>query len=288
MGLWLVLPAIAIMVFFNIYPFIETVRLSFYQYVLTKPDYKAVVGFANYIALFKDYNFYESLKVTVIYVFAAVIVEMIVGFWIASILNRDIPGKNIFTSIFLIPIAMTPVIIGFFWRAALTPEFGIIGYLLKSIGLGKLVPIEGFIGKTTTALPLVILVDIWQWISFVVLITLAGLRSLPLEPFEAAEVDGANDWQKFRFITIPLLKPVLMVVLLFRTMDSFRIFDIIWIISKGGPGRATETLSIWVYKTSFYFWNIGYGTTITMIMLIIVIIVANIMIRNTFKEFDEN
>ena len=274
----------AIMLFFNIYPFIETVRLTFFQWVLTKPDYKELIGFANYVALFKDPYFWESTRVTLLYVITTVAIEIILGFWLASILNQDIPGRNFFTSIFLIPMTMSPVVVGLFWRAWLAPDFGLIGYFLNSIGLGKFVPAEGFIGRTATALPVMVLVDIWQWTSFVVLIVLAGLRSLPTEPFEAAEVDGSNGWQKLRYITIPLLRPVLMVVLLFRTMDSFRIFDVIWIMSKGGPGRATETLSIWVYKTGFYYWNIGYSTTITFIILVIVIIVANVMIRTTFKE----
>lgn len=284
LGLWLILPAMIILVFFNIYPFIQTVRFSFFNWVLTRPDYMELVGFSNYIDLFKDHNFWVSLGITLIYIISTVTIQMLIGFWLARILNQDIPGRNIFTSIFLIPMVMSPVVVGLFWRAWFAPDFGLINYFLKILNLGHIIPAEGFIGSVKTALPVMILVDIWQWTSFVILIVLAGLKSLPLEPFEASEIDGASGWQKLRFITFPLLKPILLVVILFRTMDAYRIFDVIWVMSKGGPGRATETLSIYVYKVGFYYWNIGYATSMTMIMLIIAIIAANIMIRTIYKE----
>lgn len=284
LGYWLIAPAMIILLFFNIYPFIQTVRFSFFNWVLTRPDYRGFVGFKNYIDLFTDHNFWESLRITGVYVFASVVIQILIGFWLANILNKEIPGRNIFTSIFLIPIAISPVVVGLFWRAWAAPDFGLINYFLKFLGLEEFLPIEGFLGNAKTALRMMIFVDFWQWTSFVVLIVLAGLKSLPIEPFEASDIDGASRWQKLRYITIPLLKRVLLVVLLFRTMDAYRIFDIIWIMSKGGPGRATETLSIYVYKIGFYYWNIGYSTALTLIMLVIAIIIANIMIRTIYKE----
>ena len=271
-ALWLILLPLLILLFFNIYPFIRTVQLSFFQWVLTKPLERNFIGFNNYIKLFQDHDFWESLRITLIYVAAAVIIEIIIGFILASILDTDIPGKNIFTTIFLIPMAISPVVVGLFWRAWFAPDFGLIQYFLEKIRLGNLVPIEGFIGQPKTALGTMIFVDYWQWTSFVVLIFLAGLKTLPDELFEAAELDGANNFQKFRYLTIHLLKPIILVVVLFRTMDAFRIFDVIWLMSKGGPGRSTETLSIFVYRTGFYYWNIGYATVISLIMLEIYIL----------------
>ena len=281
---YLILPAMIILLFFNIYPFFRTLYLSFYQWVLTKPADREFIGFENYLNLFKDSNFYESLYITIIYVVVTVFLEIIVGFLLATILDRDLAGKNVFATIFLIPMTMSPVVVGLFWRAWCSPDFGLIKYFLKKINLGSIVPIEGFTGSTKTALSTMIFVDFWQWTSFVILIFLAGLNALPVEPYEAAELDGANSYQKLKYITLPLLKSVIMVVVLFRTMDAFRIFDVIWLMSKGGPGRVTETLSIFVYRTGFYYWNIGYSTTISLIMLIIVIIVTNILIRVVFKE----
>ena len=179
---------------------------------------------------------------------------------------------------------ISPVVVGLFYRAAFAPDFGLINYFLKVLGLVRWIPQEGFLGKTSTALFAAILVDVWSWTPFTFLIFFAGLKSLPNDPFEAAEIDGSSPSQRFWFITLPLLRPALLVVILFRAMDAYRIFDVIWIMTKGGPGSATETLSILIYKTAFYYWDIGISTAMSYIMLIIAIIFSTSLIRSLYYK----
>lgn len=281
----LIIPCMFVLLILNIYPFIETLRLSFFQWVLTKPHEFFFVGVSNYVQLFKDSSFWNALFITIKFVFFAVSIEMILGYIIASLLAKPIKFSNVYTSLTLVPMIISPVVVGLFWRAWFAPSFGLVNYFLKLVGLAKFAPVEGFLGNPSTALATVIAVDIWEWTPFVVLIFLAGLKSLPSEPLEAAQIDGATGWQTFTKIIIPLLKPVILVVMLFRVMDAYKIFDTIWIMTKGGPSRATETMSILIYKNAFMYWNIGYSTAMAYIMLILSILFCTFMVNKIgFEE----
>jgi len=283
LGLFLVLPALSWLVFINLFPFVQTLRLSFYQWVLTKPWERKFVGLNNYIKIFLDPLFLDSLKITAIYVGCVLSAELILGLYIAVLLNRPIFGRGLFLTLLLLPMVISPVVVGLFFRCMTSPDFGLLNYYLQKLGLYQLVLSEGMMGRASTALLTVILMDIWEWTPFVFLLFLAGLRGLPNEPFEAAELDGASRWQRFKYITLPLLKPVILVVVLFRTMDAYRVFDTIWLIGKGGPGHATSTLSVHIYRTAFYYWDIGTSTAMSYIMLIIAIIFSVILLKYLYE-----
>jgi multiple sugar transport system permease protein len=165
----------------------------------------------------------------------------------------------------LLPVLLTPVVIGLIGLLTLNPDFGVLGIPIYRSGLIR----EAMLGSSKWALPSITLVDTWHWTPFVAVILLAGLLSLPKEPYEAAQVDGANPWQTFWRVTMPLLWPYLMVALLIRVIDAFGIFDIIWVMTKGGPGTATESIAVYAYRNTFRYWNLGYGSAQVMIIFVI-------------------
>lgn len=282
----LILPVMAWLVLLTIFPFVKTLQYSFLGWVLTRPWHKPFVGFQNYASVlsFSNHIYWNAMRNTGIYVAVTLAIELTLGLWLATLVNRPIKAQKFFATILLIPMVISPVVVGLFYRAAFAPDFGLINYFLKVLGLVRWIPQEGFLGKTSTALFAAILVDVWSWTPFTFLIFFAGLKSLPNDPFEAAEIDGSSPSQRFWFITLPLLRPALLVVILFRAMDAYRIFDVIWIMTKGGPGSATETLSILIYKTAFYYWDIGISTAMSYIMLIIAIIFSTSLIRSLYYK----
>jgi len=282
----LILPVMAWLVALTIFPFVKTLQYSFLGWVLTRPWHKPFVGFQNYASVLSPRNniFWNAMANTGLFVAGALSVELVLGLWLASLVSRPIKAQKFFVTTLLIPMVISPVVAGLFYRAAFAPEFGLINYFIKAIGLVHLAPQEGFLGNPRTALLAAISVDIWQWTPFTFLILFAGIRSLPNEPFEAAEIDGSSRMQRFLYVTLPLLRPALLVVILFRAMDAYRIFDVIWIMTKGGPGKATEVLSVLIYKTAFFYWDIGISTAMSYVMLLIAIASSTMLIRALHRE----
>jgi multiple sugar transport system permease protein len=266
------------------YPIAKIFQLSSIEWYFTKPLVKTFIGFNNYINIFKDEFFLHSLWVTLIYVCVAIVCELGIGLLVASRLNKIEKGRLLFITIFLIPMIMSPVVVALFWRAWAAPGFGLIEYFLKLLKLSSLAPQEGFTGNARTALPMIIFVDIWEWTPFMLLILYSGLQSLPKDPFEAIAIDGATNWQTFFYLTLPMLRPVILVALLFRTIDAYRAFDVIWIMTHGGPGRITENVSVFTYKTAFRDWNVGYSATSGVIMLIGALVISFILINRIEKK----
>jgi multiple sugar transport system permease protein len=280
----MIFPAIAAIGFVSMYPVAKLFHLSTLEWFLTKPLLIKFVGLSNFKNLFMSDIFYHALSITFIYLGIAVSCELVIGLFVAHRLIKIEQGKILFVTFILIPMVMSPVIVGLFWRAWSAPGFGLIGYFMKLLKLGSLVPPEGFTGTHRTALPMVIFVDIWEWTPFMVLIIYAGLQSLPSEPFEAIAIDGANSWQTFTKLTLPMLKPVILVALLFRIIDAYRAFDVIWIMTWGGPGRSTENLSIFTYKLNFREWNVGLSATSGIVMLVVTLIISLILINRLSSE----
>ncbi|HEB32855.1 MAG TPA: sugar ABC transporter permease, partial [Spirochaetes bacterium] len=281
--IFMILPATVILVFVWGFPIGKMFQLSTIEWYFTKPLLKTFVGLKNYKTLFADRFFLHAAGVTGSYMGIAVSVELGLGFFIAHRLDKVEKGRLLFITIFLIPMIMSPVVVALFWRAWATPGFGLIGYFMRLVKLGFLVPPEGFTGTYKTALPFIIFIDIWEWTPFMVLILYSGLQSLPKDPFEAIAIDGATRWQTFTHLTFPMLRPVMLVALLFRTIDAYRAFDVIWIVTRGGPGRVTENLSVFTYKTGFREWNVGYSATSGVIMLFGALIIALILVRRVAK-----
>jgi multiple sugar transport system permease protein len=268
-------PTIIVLLVFLVYPMVNSLIYSFQSYNLLRPDAgRPFVGFENYAELFSNERFWNSLWVTLLFTAISVLFEFVLGMSIALILNRELVGRRLIRTVIIIPFFATPVVVALAWKLMLNAEFGMINYFLSLLGIGP----QNWLGPGL-AFPSVVAVEIWQHTSFVVLILLAGLQALPTEPFEAAIIDGASSWQLFTNITLPLLKPVILVALVFRTMFTLRVFDVIWVLTGGGPADQTMTFSISIYLAGFRQFDIGVGAALSWILLIITMIVSLIYWR---------
>ncbi|MGB9586405.1 MAG: carbohydrate ABC transporter permease, partial [Anaerolineales bacterium] len=250
--------------------------LSFHQWTLrTFKQGIPWVGFQNYRQLFTSPEFFNSLKITFTFVILAIAIEFILGMGLALLLNHDLKAKGLIRSFILLPMMCTNVVIGLTWRLLYNYEFGIINYYLNLLGFHSV----EWLSSPKMALTSVIIVDVWNTTSFVALMLLAGLQSLPEEPFEAARIDGANAIQTFFYLTLPLLRQTILVALLWRFIDTFRIFDVVYLLTAGGPARATETVSIYVYRYGFQSFNLGFASAASYVMIVIMLVLAAILTR---------
>lgn len=257
-------------------PLIYSIYASFLSWNLAIPEAKKFIGLRNYFSMFKDSNFWNSSLNTLYQVSVTVIVQLIFGMVMALLLSRNFKGIRVIRSLYMLPMMMTPIVVGLLWRMLLNPEFGMINYFLS------LISIKGpdWLGSSKLAMPSIIFTDIWVSTPFVAMIILAGIQSLPREPFEAAKIDGATLFQSFRYIMLPLLKPVIWVAILFRFMDAVKRFDTIYVMTSGGPGNVTETMNIYAWSNAFTFLNTGYSAALATVMLLIIFVVSILLIRN--------
>lgn len=265
-------PLLIFVIIVAIYPLVFSIFISFFKYRLTDPDQtKTFIGIANYQQAFKDPIVVGSLKTTMKFVVGTVVLELALGLGLALLFSAETRFMRFTRSFLLLPMALPPLVIALVFKALYNTEFGVIPYYLKqmNIDVGR-----GLLAELSTALPAVMLVDIWQWTPLIMFIFLAGIKSLPIEPYEAAIVDGASRWQSFIHITLPLLKPTLLVALLLRTMQSFKVFDIIYATTAGGPGTSTTVLNFQIYKVGLTFFNMGYAAALANILLFIVAILS--------------
>ena len=269
-------PAVILLVGLTVVPFITSVGLSLTDYLLSSPPAR-FIAFKNYTDLLSSSDFWKALSISLLFTIGAVALETIIGVSIAVVLHQETKFVALFRTIYLIPLAITPIAALFTFRMMLNPSLGVVNYLLRRIG----VPAQDWLGGHSMALISLILVDTWQWAPFTLLIVVGGLASLPLEPFEAAELDGASRLQTFFYITLPLLKPFLLIAVLFRSIDAFKTFDLIYVLTAGGPGTSTTTLNLYGYKQAIEFLELGYGATIAIIIMLIMTIFANIFLRKT-------
>jgi multiple sugar transport system permease protein len=269
-------PAFIVLAIVLLYPLGYALWLSVHQWLLrTFRQGVPFVGLKNYIDLFSNPDFLNSIKTTFTFVIFAVGIEFILGMLLALLLHQEIRGRGLFRALILLPMMCTNVVIGLMWRLLLNYQYGLVNYYIGRLGI---VPIE-WLSSPKVAMASVVIVDVWNTTSFVALMLLAGLQSLPDEPFEAAKIDGASSTQSFYYLTLPLLKPVILVALLWRFIDTFRIFDVIYLLTAGGPARVTETVSIYVYRYGFQSFNLGYAAAASFIMLLIMLIIAGFLAR---------
>lgn len=278
---WLFVPALAVLISMTIVPFIFSLLTSLTDYEAMNPGRWNFIGLDNYIRAFQDSDIITSFYNTVIYVAAAVSIEFVLGMAIALLLNRSMRGISVIRMLLLLPMMATPVAVGLMWRWLFNTDFGLINYYL-STWFGITAP--DWLGSDIWAMPVVILVDVWQWTPFMVLALLAGLQALPDEPTEAASIDGASAWQTFRHVMLPQLKSVILVVLVIRIIDAFKSFDIVWTMTNGGPGIRTELLSLRVYRIAFKFWETGYASAISWLFLILIMLITTQFIRFLYRE----
>lgn len=253
------LPLVILLVFFSIYPLVSLIKMSFSSFIIGK-GYE-YVGLKNVWRFIEDQRAWESIGRTFLYVFVSVSGEFVVGLGLALLVKGKF--KGVIRTMVIIPMLVAPIAVGIIWRLMYDPVFGIINQMLAKIGIqGK-----NWLADPQIALWSVIIVEIWQWTPFIFLILLAGLESLPKECYEGAKIDGASSWQTFVHLTIPLMSPIIIVALFFRTMECFKAFDKIWILTGGGPSDVTEIISIYIYRVSFRHNLLGYGAFLALIMV---------------------
>lgn len=271
-------PVVILLALLVVYPVVYIWGISFTSFRLTAPDKQTFVGLSNFVEMFRNSRFLQGLGRSIYFTVISTIVSFILGFAIALLLNnRFAVGKSIFQAIYIIPMVLTPYVIGQTWRFLTDYQYGPIVYGLTLLGFPKI----SFVGEPFLAINTCILVDVWQWTPFVILILFAGLESLPTEPLEAARIDGASWWQELRYIRVPMMRLAISAVLLIRIMDAFREFDKIFALTAGGPGASTEVLSLYVYRTGFQYFYVGRAAAMALFMLFFIIITSNLYIRFT-------
>ena len=266
------LPAAIWMLFFTVFPLFYSLRLSFFRYVFGRPP--KFIGFQNFIRAFSDYKVARAATVTLTFIAVAIPVELIFGMALALLFNQEIRGRRFFRTLLTVPLFFTPVAIGLLGLTIFYEEGGPINSMLGL--LGTKIP---WISNPTWAMVSILLVEIWQWTPFVFLVLLAGLQGLPQEVYESALLDTSSAWQIFRWITLPMLQPVIIIVLLLRLIEAVKVFDIAYSLTAGGPGTATEVYSLFVYRTAMKFFDLGYASSLAYLLLIALTVIITFFFR---------
>jgi multiple sugar transport system permease protein len=266
-------PAALVLALMLVFPFGYTFYLSFFEWFAAGSS--KFVGVQNYFDLARDPRFINALINTLTYTAASVVLEVVLGIAFALLLHQKFFGRGAVRTIFLLPMVATPVAISLVWLLMFDPSTGVLNYFLISFGL----PPSLWVNSTALAIPALVLVDVWQWTPLVMLIVLGGLSSLPPEPFEAAEIDGASARQVFFYLTLPMLRPYIVVAALFRGIDAIKTFDTIFVITKGGPAFASETLNLYIYSNAFDYLHIGYSSAALVVFFVIVLGLSLALIR---------
>lgn len=272
-------PALVLLVLVVVGPFFYTIALSFTNLSYALPDHDgSFVGFDNYRRLVRsDPVFWDSFTTTLWFVAASVAVEMCLGFGIALLLAGRLARQRFVLTLVLVPMMLAPVTIGLIGKLMFQGEFGLASYYLRQIGL--LGEQTAMLSDPKLALVAIVILDVWQWTPFVTLVLLAGMLSLPREPFEAAIMDGASRRRILWDITLPLMRPIIGLVLLLRSIDAFKEFDKVFVLTGGGPGTSTELLSIYTWRVNFREWDLGYGAVCAFMVYLVVLILSSVFYK---------
>jgi len=266
-----VIPALVVIAAVIVFPWVFTLWMSVNSWTLGQPAVFA--GLDNYVRLFTDFRFWESLWHTALYTLLAVVAPLFFGTLAALIFDAQFPLRGFLRGIFVMPMMATPVAIALVWTMMFHPQLGVLNYLLSLVGIGA----QEWIYNQTSVIPSLVLVETWQWTPLIMLIVLGGLAAVPREPFESAEIDGANAWQKFRYLTLPMIAPFLMIGVIIRSIDAVKSFDIIYAMTQGGPGTASETINIYLYNTAFSYYDIGYASAMAVIFFVIIVALSFVL-----------
>ncbi|MDI3310400.1 MAG: sugar ABC transporter permease [Thermoanaerobacterium sp.] len=277
LGYILVAPALLCIIAIALYPVLNTFKLSLYYMKLQLPGLTHFVGLQNYNTLFSDSRFWSATLNTVFFTVVSVALELVLGMVMALLMNKKFKGTGLVRAAVLIPWAIPTVISALMWKFIYNDQFGVLNDILMKIGL--ISSYKAWLGNPSSAMSAAIFADVWKTAPFMALLLLAGLQNISQDLYEAAKVDGAGSIRQFFRITLPLLKPTILVALIFRTLDAFRVFDLIFVMTGGGPGNSTETLSIYAYKTLFRNLDFGIGSAIAVIIFIFVFIFAMFYIK---------
>ena len=273
----MILPAAITLLLIIAFPLVYSLWMAVHEYSMGATTPPLFVGAANYLKLLWNQRFQETVPRTFYFTLLGVAGPVLIGTVAALGFSRNFPGRGILRTIFTLPMMATPVSIALIWQMMFHPQLGVLNYLLSLVGI----PPQKWVFASRSVIPTLATVETWQWTPFVMLIVLGGLASLPEEPFEAARIDGASFLQSLRYITLPLLWPYIMVAIVLRSIDALKSFDIIYVITQGGPGTASETINIFLYLQAFAFYDIGFASAVVVVffLLILAMSVALLLVR---------
>ncbi len=275
-GYAMISPSMIFLILVTTVPLVSLLLMSCFRIDLTFPMDNGWNGLENYLEMFRDTRFWFSIRLTVIYTAITVVLQVIVGLALAMAFFRGFRGQGLMRVSVLLPMILAPVVVGLAWRTLiLTPEYGILDYIVILLGFGS----KPWLVEPTWALISVIIIHTWQWTPFAFLVFLASLNAMPREPLEAALLDTRTSWQRFRYIILPMLRPAIVIVLIFRTMIALRAFAAIFSATGGGPGTATEILNLYAYRVSFNSLDLGYGAALGTVLLFITVGISLIFFR---------
>ena len=269
-GYILAAPSVLIVILIILFPISFAIVSSFFDYTLINKSFNNFIKIENYINAMKNERLFNSIVVTFFFVVLVVFFEFLLGFFIALLLNSIVRFKSIYYFILLLPLLINPIVVGLIWRMFLHPQLGILNYLLSLIAIEPV----NWLGDPKMAFITIIFVDIWHQVSFMIILLLAGLSAIPKEPYEAARSDGANMFQCFYHITLPYMRPVIIITILIRLIFAIKTYDLIYIMTKGGPGDATDLISYYIYRSAFISLNLGEAAAMSTILLIIIVILT--------------
>jgi multiple sugar transport system permease protein len=267
-----VIPALIVVLAVILFPWLFTIWMSFNEWKVGSPT--AFVGLSNYLRLPSDPRFVEAVAHTLVYTALSVLLPVIFGTFAAVVFHIKFPFRGFLRAIFIMPMMATPVAIALVWTMMFHPQLGVLNYLLSLIGI----PPQLWVFHPATVIPSLVLVETWQWTPLVMLIVLGGIAALPTEPYESAQIDGAGLWQMFRYITLPLILPFIFIAAMIRTIDAVKSFDVIFAITQGGPGSASETINLYLYSVAFVYYDLGYGSAIAVIFFALIIMLAAVLL----------
>jgi len=277
---WLfIAPAIVLLLAINIFPLIWAIRLSFTNYRANRPNADILnVGLDNYRRILGDSDVWIAMQATAHFVFWTILLQTLIGFGLAYLIDRKFRGHAFWTTIILVPMMLSPAVVGNFWRFLYEPQIGLFAYIVSFFSGIPATEIQ-MLSNVSAAPWAIIIVDTWMWTPYVMLICLAGLRSIPDYIYEAAEVDRASGWRQFWSITLPMALPFIMLAILFRGIENFKMFDMVNLLTGGGPGSTTEVASITLKRQAFESWRTGYSSAFAIILFVAVFGLANIYVK---------
>jgi multiple sugar transport system permease protein len=276
----LIAPATLLLVAIFVYPFVYAFYISFTQWTLGEQLSPTWIGLANYAGLVGDGRFLNAIFRSAVFVSFAVSIELVLGFMLALLFNKHLPAFGIFRTLAVLPVMVMPVATGLVWLYVLNFRYGPLNVILRALHL----PVQNWLPHPTGAMGALILADVWQWTPFVMIVVVAGLRSLPEYVYEAAALDGLGPVETFFKITLPLLRPVILIIFLLRFMDAFKLMDLVFMLTKGGPAGRTETLSYYIYVMGLQLFHVGLAAAVSILFIIFISIATQIFVRYMYRE----
>jgi multiple sugar transport system permease protein len=267
-----VIPALVVVIGVIVFPWVFTIWMSFNEWKVGSPT--TFVGLANYLRLPTDPRFVDAVWHTLVYTVLSVLLPVIFGTFAAVVFHVKFPFRGFLRAIFIMPMMATPVAIALVWTMMFHPQLGVLNYLLSLVGI----PPQLWVFHPATVIPSLVLVETWQWTPLVMLIVLGGIAALPTEPYESAQIDGAGMWQMFRYITLPLILPFIFIAAMIRGIDAVKSFDIIFAITQGGPGSASETINVYLYSVAFVYYDLGYASAIAVVFFVLIVVLAAVLL----------